>query len=492
MNWLDKAIGAVSPAAALRREQQRQAFDMLRSYDAARRGRRTEGWRAHGSSANNEVGGAIVTVRNRSRDLIRNNPHARRAFMVWKAKAIGTGIQARPEKGASAAWKEFVDTCDYEGDTDFNGLQAMMGGTAFESGEVLVRRIRLQSGRVPLQLQVLEPDYLDGTRFGATSGGNYIIAGVEVDRRGIVQAYWLYDQHPGESVLLPRGLESKRVPVSEVFLYGEKERPGQLRFMCRLASAVMRLRDVDDYNEAMIVRKKIEACFAAFVVGGDPQRPIGEATINATTGKRKETLSPGMIEYVPAGTDVKFGAPSAASDLGFTVDQLRAIAVGAGITYEQLTGDLSRVNYSSIRSGMADFRDLVEQWRWLSFIPKPMRIIKGWFLDAAWSAGTIRTKNYAFTWTPPAWPYVNPVDDIKAIKEEIRGGLQSLSEKIRERGYDPEVVFDEMQKERQTLAQKGLVVDTDAATPAKPVAAVAPAPDPVDGSDTPKSLEEDK
>lgn len=40
----------------------------------------------------------------------------------------------------------------------------------------------------------------------------------------------------------------------------------------------------------------------------------------------------------------------------FIKQQLRAISVGLGITYEQLTGDLSGVNYSSIRVGLLEFR----------------------------------------------------------------------------------------------------------------------------------------
>jgi capsid protein len=32
--------------------------------------------------------------------------------------------------------------------------------------------------------------------------------------------------------------------------------------------------------------------------------------------------------------------------------KLRATAIGMGITYEQLTGDLTNVNYSSISAGL--------------------------------------------------------------------------------------------------------------------------------------------
>lgn len=450
----------------------RKAADILRGYDAGKRGRRTEGWTTGGSAANGEITQSLTTIRNRARDLVRNNPYASRAIDMLTAKKIGTGIRARPEKGATVAWEEFCETCDYEGDLDLYGIQSMMSRAADESGEILVRRIRKTSGRVPLQLQILESDYLDSSRFGPTKDGNYIIAGVEIDRRGVRQAFWLYDQHPGESLLLPRSLESKRVEASEIIHFYEKRRPGQLRGMSRLAASMMRLRDLDDYEDAQLTRKKIEACFVAFVTGGNPNKPLGEARTDAETQKRIETLSPGIVEYLDTGEAVTFGNPSTSDDSAFTKHELRAIGAGAGVTYEQLTGDLSGVNFSSIRAGVADFKDLVELWRWIYFMPMAMRRVKDWFLDAAYAGGGARSPHYGFIWTPPAWPYVNPVDDIKAIKEEVKGGLQSLSEKIRERGYDPAVVMNEIIEERKEFAKEGLVFDTDAANTQK--AAISP------------------
>lgn len=478
MNWLDRVIEAVSPEAGLRRRGARAALTTLRAYDAAKTGRRTSGWRATGTSANAEAMPSIATVRNRSRELVRNNPHALRAINILAAKSIGTGIQARWPSGAAGAWKEFADTCDLEGDMDLAGLQTMVARASFESGECIIRRVRERSGRIPIKLQVLEPDYLDSLKFGK-AGQNEVIGGVEIDSLGRKVAYWLYPQHPGDSHFTTYTLQSQRVPAADIILFGEKLRPGQLRYMPRLAASMMRLRDFDDYRDALIVKKKIEACFAAFVIGGTPSVTVGEATTDSTTGQRTETLSPGIIEYVGNGSDVKFANPSTGSDDGFSLQELHAIAAGAGVTYAQLTGDLSQVNYSSIRAGMADFRDLVEAWRWVSFIPMAMRRISDWFLEAAWTAGTIRTMNYAPVWTPPAWPYVNPVDDIKAAKEEVLAGMQSLSEKIRERGYDPDLVFAEIHAERDKLEKMGIVVDTDAEVThkvAEPAASAEPDP----------------
>lgn len=448
----------------------KKATEVLRAYDAGKSGRRTSGWYASGNSANGEINQSLATVRNRGRDLVRNNPYARRAIDMLTAKKVGTGIRARPEKGAAGAWDEFVENCDFEGDLDLYGIQSMMSRTTDESGEILVRRVRTREGRVPLKLQILEPDYLDSSRFGAAANGNYIIAGVEVDKLGRRQAFYLYDQHPGESNLLPRAFESKRVDASEVIHFYEKLRPGQLRGISRLVASMMRLRDLDDYKEAELVRKKIEACFVAFVHGGGPNRPLGEAVTDSATQKRNETLSPGIIEYLRGGEDVTFGNPSASGDSAFTKDELHAVAVGVGVTYEQLTGDLSGVNYSSIRAGMGDFADVVEMWRWIHFMPMAMRRVKDWFLDAAYTAGSIRSPRYKFIWTPPAWPYVNPVDDIKARKEEIKGGLQSLSEHIRRLGYDPDTVYAEIAEDNKKLKAAGIVVDTNAGNAPKTAA----------------------
>lgn len=478
-NWIDRAVAYLSPEAGLRRAQMRAALAALdaRSYDAAQVNRRTAGWQRFSTSANAEVAGALQRVRDSSRQMVRNNPHARRAISVLTAKSIGTGIRARVPSAAKAAWEEFVENCDASRTFDLYGLQALIARTGFQSGECLVRRVRSSEGRVPLKLQVLEADYIDGTKNGKQDNGLMAIAGVEVDQYGAARNYWLYDHHPGEIVAFPRSHTSHRVPASEVILFGERERPGQIRCMPRLATSMMRLAEHDDWRDAVMLKKKIEACFVAFVHGqGNGGTLVGsqQTETSSTDGRRTETLAPGMIKYLSDGQQVTFGNPSSAIDGGFSKEELHAIAIGADLTYEQLTGDLSQVNYSSIRAGMADFVDIVEMYRWLQFIPQVMRPIRDWFLEVGYDRGTLRSPKYDFIWTPPAWPYVNPVDDIKAAKEEIKGGLQSLSEKIRQRGYDPDEVMAEIKTEREALAKAGIKVDTDIAHAAGRGEAAAP------------------
>lgn len=58
------------------------------------------------------------------------------------------------------------------------------------------------------------------------------------------------------------------------------------------------------------------------------------------------------MQLLDPGEDIKFSELSdvCGSYEAFMMQQLRSIAIVIGITYEQLIGDLTNVNYSSIRA----------------------------------------------------------------------------------------------------------------------------------------------
>jgi capsid protein len=96
MNWLDRAIGVVAPGTGLRRARRRHAMAVLaRAYEGARAGRRTEGWITAGTGANAEIAPALARLRDRSRDLVRNNPYAAKAVQALVSNMVGTGLLPR-------------------------------------------------------------------------------------------------------------------------------------------------------------------------------------------------------------------------------------------------------------------------------------------------------------------------------------------------------------------------------------------------------------
>lgn len=460
MNWLDRIIGWFDPDRASRRVHARMSMAAAErfAYEAARRTRRTSGWLAPNTGPNAEIAGAAERLRARSRDLVRNNPFAARAVAAIAQNAVGTGIVVRAPELMSEEWRRWVDRCDADGALDFYGIQTLVARAVVESGECLVRfRPRRPEDGIepPLQLQVLEPDFLDESKNGQTDTG-YVISGIQYDLVGRRVGYWLYSWHPGERMPGTAMPTSSFVPASHVLHIYRKDRPGQERGVPWLAPVIMRLRDLDDYEEAELVRKKIEACFAAFVVGGDPMRSIGAARTDSA-GQRIEQFEPGMIAYLGDSEDVRFATPQPSAGYSeYVRHQLRAIAAGLGMPYEVLTADLSQTNYSSIRAGMLEFRRMIDQFRWQVLIPQLCQPVWDRFAQALGFDYDMQV-----TWTPPRWEWVDPAKEADAMQANIRNGLMTWREAVSEMGYDPDEQLAEIAATNAAWDASGVVLDCD-------------------------------
>lgn len=465
---VERALEMAFPGWALRRSIARMGIDMARSYDAAKSGRRTAGWQASGGSANAELAQGLARIRNRARDQVRNNEYAKRATAVYASNVVGYGITITPENKAEAehwqGWSDSLD-CDADGTDNLGGLLRLGVTERFSAGEVLIRRRwrRLSDGyAIPLQLQLLEPDFLDESKIGPIgNAGNYCILGKEYDALGTCVAYWIFPEHPGELAgWSARSFESRRVPASEIIHYRRRDRPSAVRGVSELAVSLMRYRDLADYQDAEMIRKKMEACVVAIISSDKPDKALGLAG----TEKGVEKMRPGMLARVGASESVTFNNPIPSSGGGeFTRHQLHALAVGAGITYAQLTGDMSQANFASNRMGLIEFRQMIEQEQWLTLVPQVLQPIRKWFQEAAVLAGVPVGPRTRDRMSMPRKAQVDPLKDTLTYKEAIRAGGRTLSDVLREDGTTLEAFIAERKHELQALADAGIVVDTDAA-----------------------------
>ncbi len=478
MRWLESIIEAVSPRLAAERQAYRLQLDALRGYDGARTGRRQNSWGGGATSANTEIGSAGTRLRNNARELVRNNPWAKKGKRVYVANMVGTGIMPTANTGSAArdkridrAFQAWCGECDAAGQIDFFGLQALAVGTMFESGEVLARyrdRPPAAGLALPMQIQLLEPDYLDTARFGRpeAANSNVINEGIEFDPEGRRVAYYLWNEHPGDTIGIIRqgGFRSSRVPADQIAHVYRIDRPGQIRGASEFAPVLQRSYDLGEYDEAELVKKKIAAAFGGFVKrAGSAQNPLaGAAATTDGSGRRLETLRPGLIQYLQRDEEIVFpSTPDSQGYRDFTVAQLHAIAAGLGITYEALTGDLSQVNYSSYRAGQIDFRRAVEMDQWLMLIPMYCEPTWRRFIDRLVVTGVLDRPHYGVDWATPRFESVDPEKDSRADKADIRGGLASLSQVIARRGYNPDTVLRDIAKTASLLDELGLVLDTD-------------------------------
>lgn len=469
---LDRTVGFFSPSAELKRLRSRMALEYAaRSFEGASTGRRTKNWSTTNASVNALLAQGIPTLRARSRDLIRNNPWAGRAVAVIQSNTVGSGIipQTRTddkklEQALENLWIQWGDevNCDADERLDFYGIQALVMRTVVESGSCLIRRRRrrLSDGLpVPIQLQVMEPDYLD-TRIldKPLPNGGRIQNGIEFDALGQRAAYYLYNQHPGNTGWFLPGLESKRVPASEIIHVYRVERPGQIDGIPWATPVLLRTRDLDEYEDAQLIRQKIAACYTAFI---HDVEAMDDIAADADAVDRLERLEPGTIEILPPGKEVSFGNPPAAEGYGdHTRSVLRSIAMGFGITYEALTGDLSQVNFSSARMGWLEFQRNLDQWRNAMLVPQLCKGVWSWFVEAANMAGLV--DGYASaSWTSPRREMIDPTRETEALKGQVRSGFIPLSEAIRQGGRDPDEVLSEIASDNSKLDALGLTLDCD-------------------------------
>ena len=471
--WLDRAIGAVAPRTALKRVLARQSFEAIaRGYDGAAQGRRTGGWRTSATSADAEVAIAGALLRDRMRDLVRNNPHAAKAVSALVNNIIGSGIIARAASGnekidaqANKLWANWSAQCDADGQLDFLGLQTLACRQMIEAGEVFLRRRprRLNDGLdVPLQLQLLEADMLEAGRNGDLADGGRIVQGVEFDPIGKRRAYWLFAQHPGDSVVTTRRrLDSLAIPSADIAHLYEKQRM-QVRGVPWGTPVMRALRDLDDWTQAELVRKKTEACVVGIVLGADEaEQGIAPSVVDAD-GNRVEQFEPGLIAYARGGKDIRFNQPATTAGVGeWMSGQLHIVAAGFRMPYELLTGDLSQVNYSSIRAGLVEFRRLIDAVQWQIVIPMFCQPVWDWFTEQAWAAGKLAQPRIPVEWAPPRFEAVDPLKDAMADLLAMRSGTMTLAQAIARQGHNPDAVLAEIAAMNAKLDALNLVLDSD-------------------------------
>ncbi len=462
VNIIDRVVGYFDPSRGLQRHRTREL--LKRAYEGASM---ADGWRPKrgGASANADHAADAKNLRIRSRSLEQNVPYIARGMSAHSANIIGTGIVPRwtgdEADTYNGLWDEHAQFADADGMHDVYGVMNLAHLTAQRDGEVLVRKRfrRPEDGYpVPLQFQVLEIDWLDDSRNGQIDGWN-VIAGIAYDALGKKAGYYLFDQHPGELVRFKsmRGT-SRFVPADLIIHYQQPKRPGQGRGFPRLAPVIARTRDLQLYEDAELHRKNLETRLSVIATGDVEGMADQTSVLDPENPRDMGALPSGNMIQAPAGSNITVVEPKAAPGyVEYLVMSLHLIAAGAGWTYEMMTGDVRETTFSSARIRMLDYRREAEQEQWLYVVPMLVAPMARAFADACELARKVKRKSYALDYSTPKWDYVNPADDVKADLMEVSGGLGSLSEKLRRRGYKPDQVFAEIASDFRKLKDLGVL-----------------------------------
>lgn len=461
-------------------------------YRSAGSGRRSEGWSTTVEGVNSILFADGYKLLQRSREQVRQNPWASNAIESYVSNAIGNGHKPHPQhsnpdvrKAITKAWNRSNDEMDSDGLLPFDGMQALIARAALEGGESFVRMMTALDSdlSVPFQLRIMEAEQLPTyyMSFPSIASGNVIRMGIEMDmdtRRRV--AYHFYQEHPYETVMFPFPAQKfVRLPAGDIVHHYKPLRPGQIRGIPWLAPVLAQLFELDQIQDAELARQKTQALFAAFIVQNSGEGGVFDestkTTSNPSGAGALDTalpgLEPGTMIKLLAGEDIRFSEPKGSTGFAdFMRVALHAVAAGMGITYEQLTGDLKEVNYSSIRAGLVEFRRRIEQFQYSIFAFQVLRPIWRRWMETAVLAGVLpfrdwienRAEYESVLWQPPGFDWVDPLKDVQASILAIRAGLDSRDRLIRERGMDPEAVDQDNKLGQDRANGLDLIYESDA------------------------------
>jgi lambda family phage portal protein len=462
-----------------------------RAYAGAVINRLTSDWIAHGTSADAEIKTSLRKLRDRSRQMVRDNPYARQAKRTTQINVIGQGIKLqsqvmglrgskRDEKVNTLIESKWVrwcraDHCDVAGRNSFHSFEWLASGALPESGESIFRIHKRAFGgsKIPLALEIIESDLLDDEYNGAVSAkGNEWRMGVEIDRYGRPVRYAFLTRHPGDYWF--QGQPDKEnvkhvfLPANEVIHLFIPERPNQHRGVPWFAPVIADAHQLQGYEEAAVIRARSTASLMGFITS-----PEGELEADAVEeGQRITEFEPGVFKYLDGGQNVV--VPDLKSPDGQYEDFVRAktrrFASGFGCSYETLSRDFSQTNYSSSRLSLLEDRDhwkvvqnyLIEHFH--------MRVFREW-LDVAVLSGELALPDYELRperydspkWLARGWSWVDPMKEGEAYALMEDRGYMTKAQICALLGTDLDENLAQKAREQKMAADLGVQLATDVA-----------------------------
>lgn len=497
---LDRVIEWAAPQWAERRLRSRMAMAVSGAYHGGKSSRRAlSEWKPQGGSADADTLDDLPSLRERSRDLVRNAPIAGGAIATVVSNVAGTGLTLQSTVDAEAlglsddeasAWQSDVErrwrlwsestSCDVTRRQTFYGLQSLALRTALESGDVFVLTpmLRRPGLSAALALQLIEADRVCNKDFTPDTAQR--AGGVEMDSFGAPVAYHVLRQHPGD--LRRLSLEWDRVPAygsrtqrrNALHLYTQL-RPAQTRGVPYLAAVIEPLKQLERYTDAEIMAAVVAGMFSVFVKSeGDGLSPLDSA-IGANTGngtaaaKWDGKLGNGLVIDLAAGESIETadpGRPNANFD-PFVSAIIKQIGMALELPFEVLMKHFSS-SYSASRAAMLDaWRFFRNRRDWLA--EQLCRPVYELWLDDAVASGAVAAPGYfadplvrkaylGARWVGDAPGSIDPAKDATAAEKRLEIGVSTLaSESIAYDGVDWLSKHRQQVKERQARKEGGLV-----------------------------------
>jgi lambda family phage portal protein len=499
----DKIIGYFNPVKGALRLRARTAMALLGGYTGGSRTRRSlKEWQTLNSDADAAILPDLSLLRQRSRDLVRNNPLACGAIKTKVTNVVGTGLklQARIDRDAlnltdeqadnweantEREWRLFWESkdCDITRISNGNALTRLVYRQAKENGDVfiLLPRKKIDGRPYDLRLQVIEADRVCNPQWVQDTAT--LAGGIETDKAGAPVKYHILQDHPG-TTKRNKGQKWESIPAfgkqtglhNIIHLYGI-DRPGQSRGVPDLAPVIELLKTLGSYTESEASAALISSFFTVFIESetGDPTFDLSdmEDETGADADDEDYKLAPAQVIGLAPGEkvhDSNPGRPNTSFD-PFVQAILRQIGVALELPFEILIKHFT-ASYSAARAALLEaWKFFLSERNWLTdnFLKIVYEVwmyeavAKGRIAAPGFLADPITRKAYLGSeWVGPTKGQIDELKEIKAAKERVDMGVSTLSEVTAEMtGGDWEKKHPQSTKEYNARKEAGLITEKE-------------------------------
>lgn len=444
---------------------------------AADKDRLTAGWTTTPMNSHELVERCWEPVCARGREAAWNKAHAKKFIRLCKNNIVGpSGVQVSPtvsladnkpddlaRTALKKAFEMWGDDPEVTGQLSWLDLQNTILRTLVSDGEVFVRRLKGKKyGKYRYQLQLIDSTRIPIKLKKELPNGNKVFAGIEYTPFGRPVAYYVTNEAP-HMYGVTSYQEEVRIPADEMIHLFVVEMIGQKRGFSWVAGSLPLLHHLDKYTEASVVNARIGASKQGFFEQ-DPEY------IEVPDDEDDEEdipmdAEPGTFDVLPVGYKFSEWNPQFPQGEyeGFVKTNLHIVAADYGVSYASLSGDLTSVNFSSIRFGVLPEQDFyLSLQNWL--IKRFYKVVYTEWVEQAVLHKAVRIGNTPLkleridqyvqaVYQGRRWKYVDPTKEVNSERLQHKGMLKSISQTIRERGDDPEAVFNELAEDVERIAK---------------------------------------
>lgn len=472
MNLIDRAINAISPEKALKREVARKKLSLVNSgygnYGANATKKAVIGWTHGGGSHREDIEEHISTLRQRSRDLYcGGSTLATGAVKRLRTNAVGTGLHLKStineeilgitseeaRKLEETIEREFAHwanstNCDIERIDNFYQLQQLALLNALLSGDsfALMTTTKRTGSIYDLRIELVEADRVS-TPDNETINPLFC-EGVEKNANGEVVAYHIskfhplsfQDREPREWVRVKAfGEKTGRRNVIHVM---NRERIGQVRGVPFLSPVIETIKQLGRYTEAEVLAAVINGLFTVFIEkeSASDDVPFGEAV---PEDMQVDSEDEGSIELAP-GAVIDLGEGEKANMVNpgrpnpnfdpFVMAVIKQIGAALEIPYELLIMAFSN-NYSASRAAILEFFKVIKMYRAWFVADFCQPIYEEWLCEAV-AKGRINAPGFfndpiikdaycSAEWNGPSAGQLDPKKEVEAAELRVQGGFST-------------------------------------------------------------------